>query len=106
MAQGDEAQQRSAARRRELARSLLGAHGPARTWHFESTFIEESDCQCAKYCKVSESAEGRAAPLVEQTTRSGEADLSHISVDGSVLVPATSLSNILGCAVRRSEPRH
>ncbi|CAE7256327.1 unnamed protein product [Symbiodinium pilosum] len=45
MAQGDEARQRSAARRRELARSLLG----------------------------------RAAPLVEETTRSGEADLSHIS---------------------------
>eukprot|EP00439_Symbiodinium_sp_Y106_P025035 s6812_g3.t1 len=45
MAQGDEARQRSAARRRELARSLLG----------------------------------RAVPLVEETTRSGEADLSHIS---------------------------
>ncbi|CAE7206329.1 unnamed protein product [Symbiodinium microadriaticum] len=45
MAQGDEARQQSAARRRELARSLLG----------------------------------RAVPLVEETTRSGEADLSHIS---------------------------
>mmetsp|Transcript_420 Transcript_420/g.1166 ORF Transcript_420/g.1166 Transcript_420/m.1166 type:complete len:545 (-) Transcript_420:103-1737(-) len=45
MAQGDETRQQNAARRRQLARSLLG----------------------------------RATPLVEETTKSGEADLSHIS---------------------------